>query len=83
MHALYCCIAGMDVHRMLYVITVLVELADGTEEKHQRSFGGFKRDRRALVAWFVELGVELVVMESTGVYWKSIYSTLEKGLCSC
>jgi len=78
MQALYRCIAGMDVHRMLYVVTILVELADGTEEKHQRSFGGFKRDRRALVAWLVELGVELVVMESTGIYWKSIYSTLEK-----
>jgi len=71
-------IAGLDVHRMLYVITVVVELADGTEEKHQRAFGGFKRDRKALITWLLELGVELVVMESTGIYWKSIYSTLEK-----
>ncbi|MGH8498302.1 MAG: hypothetical protein ACRERV_05780 [Methylococcales bacterium] len=46
---------------MLYVITVLVESSDGSEEKHQRSFGGFKRDRRALVTWLIELGVQLVV----------------------
>jgi transposase len=78
MNPLYRRIAGLDVHRMLYVLTVLVELADGTLEKHQRSFGGFKRDRRALVAWLLDLGVELVVMESTGIYWKSIYAALEQ-----
>ncbi|MGH8711501.1 MAG: hypothetical protein ACREVA_09340 [Burkholderiales bacterium] len=62
MQALYHCIAGMDVlSPALPHCPVLVELADGTEEKHQRSFGGFKRDRHALVAWLLELGVELVV----------------------
>ncbi len=78
MTPLYRCIAGMDVHRMLYVLTVLIEQEDGALEKHQRSFGGFKRDRRALVAWLLELGVTLVVMESTGIYWKSIYAALER-----
>lgn len=71
-------IAGLDVHRLLYVLTVLIEWDDGTLEKHQRAFGGFKRDRRALVAWRLELGVGLVVMESTGIYWKSIYAALEQ-----
>lgn len=78
MNLLYRRIAGLDVHRMLYVLTVLIELDDGTLEKHQRAFGGFKRDRRALVAWLLELGVGLVVMESTGIYWKSIYAALEQ-----
>lgn len=77
MTPLYRCIAGMDVHKMLYVLTVLTELDDGTVEKHQRAFGGFQRDRRALVAWLLELGVTLVVMESTGIYWKSPYAALE------
>ena len=63
---------------MLYVLTVLIEWDDGTLEKHQRSFGGFKRDRRALVAWLLELTVGLVVMESTGIYWKSLYAALEQ-----
>ena len=75
---LYRRIAGLDVHRMLYVLTVLAERDDGTVEKHQRSFGGFKRDRRALVAWLLELGVGMVVMDSTGIYWKSIYAALEQ-----
>jgi transposase len=78
MKSLYRRIAGADVHRMLYVLTVLIELEDGAVEKHQRSFGGFKRDRRALVAWLLELGAELVVMESTGIYWKSLYAALEQ-----
>ena len=35
-------VAGIDVHRMLHVITVLVENKDGSITKHQQSFGGFK-----------------------------------------
>ncbi len=69
MKSLYRRIAGADVQRMLSVLTVLIESEDGTVEKHQRSFGGFKRDRQALVTWLLELAVELVLMESTGSYW--------------
>lgn len=78
MNPLHRCIAGLDVHRMLYALTVLIEQEDGTVAKQQRSFGGFQRDRRALVAWLLELGVGMVVMESTGIYWKSIYAGLEQ-----
>lgn len=71
-------VAGIDVHRMLHVVTVLIENEDGTITKHQNSFGGFKRDMRAMVFWLLELQVGLVVMESTGIYWKSAYSHLER-----
>lgn len=77
MKSLYRCVAGLDVHRMLYVLTVLAEQADGSLSKHQRQFAGFQRDVRALVAWLQSLNVELVIMESTGIYWKSIYAALE------
>ena len=60
-------VAGIDVHRMLHVVTVLVEQADGRVERTTRHFGGFRRDCRALAAWLTELEVELVVMESTGI----------------
>jgi len=56
---------------------VLVENEDGTITKYLQSFGGYKRDMRSMVLWLLELGVELVVMESTGIYWKSAYSHLE------
>ena len=78
MKPLYHRVAGLDVHRMLLVLTVLVELDDGSLSKLQRSFGSFKRDLRELVAWLQSLAVELVVMESTGVYWKSVYAALEE-----
>jgi transposase len=71
-------VAGIDVHRMLHVVTVLIELPDGTISKQSREFGGFKRDCRALAEWLRECGVELVVMESTGIYWKSVYAHLER-----
>ena len=70
-------VAGIDVHRMLHVVTVLIENEDGSIGKHRREFGGFKRDCRALAQWLSELGVELVVMESTGIYWKSVFAHLE------
>jgi transposase len=71
-------VAGIDVHRMLHVVTVLIEETDGTITKHQREFGGFKRDMKAMAAWLLELQVELVVMESTGIYWKSAHAHIER-----
>ena len=66
-------VAGIDVHRMRHVVTVLIEQPDGSIRKHCREFGGFKRDSRALATWLAELQVQRVVMESTGIYWKSVY----------
>ena len=42
-----------------------------------REFGGFKRDMRKLVGWLQEHRIQQVVMESTGIYWKSVFSHLE------
>ena len=79
---LHRCVAGIDVHRMLNVVTVLIDHPDGSVVKQSREFGGFKRDCRALAAWLLELQVQLVVMESTGVYWKSVFAPLENpGSC--
>jgi transposase len=69
--------AGLDVHKMVIVATVLLEQADGQVLQETRSFSSFRRDREALCRWLQEGEVELVVMESTGNYWKSIYAALE------
>lgn len=58
LHAQQKVTAGIDVHRMIHVVTVLIEQEDGTVTKEQRQFGGFKRDKRAMVAWLVSLGVQ-------------------------
>jgi transposase len=62
---------------MKHVATILIEQADGSVVKETREFGGFKRDLVDLVAWFATEGIENAVMESTGVYWKSVYAALE------
>jgi transposase len=71
-------VAGMDVHRMEHVVTILVAQEDGTVLSETRTFGGFKRDMRALIDWLRWHRMELVVMESTGIYWKSVFPHLER-----
>lgn len=75
---LYRRVAGIDVHKMLHVVTIIIEHADGTIEHTSREFGGYKRDCRALAAWLLDQGIALVVLESTGIYWKGLYSHLER-----
>ena len=55
----------------------VVEHDDGRVEVTKRDFGAFKRDRRALAQWALEIRSEVLVMESTGVYWKSPFAALE------
>jgi len=78
MKTLYRRVAGIDVHRMRQVGTILIEQDDGSTEKHTREFGGFKQDLQWLVGWLNRYEVQLVVMESTGIYWKSLYAHLER-----
>lgn len=77
MEAIHKRIAGIDVHRMKHVITVLIENDEGTVTKHTREFGAFKRDLKELLAWLLAFNVELAILESTGIYWKSIFAHLE------
>ena len=77
MEAIHKRVAGIDVHRMQHTVTILVEQADGTFVQETREFGSFKRDMRALVGWLQEHRIQQVVMESTGIYWKSVFSHLE------
>ena len=77
MEVMYQRVAGIDVHRMTHVVTILIPREDGTVASETRTFGAFKRDKRALVRWLQEHRIELVAMESTGIYWKSVFAHLE------
>jgi transposase len=55
----------------------LIQQPDGGVRIEQRQFGGFMRDRRELAQWAASLNPDEVVMESTGIYWKSPYAALE------
>jgi transposase len=70
-------VIGLDVHQAQITACAIIEEADGTTRLEQRQFGAFKRDRRALAEWAQALRPDQVVMESTGIYWKSPYAALE------
>ncbi|NMG14723.1 IS110 family transposase [Aromatoleum bremense] len=75
--ALHKRVIGLDVHQAQITACAILEEADGTTRIEQRQFGAFKRDRRALADWVAALCPDEVVMESTGIYWKSPYAALE------
>ena len=75
--ALYKRVIGLDIHQAQITACALIEEADGSTRIEQRQFGGFKRDRRKLADWVASLRPDEVVMESTGIYWKSPYAALE------
>jgi transposase len=70
-------VIGLDVHQAKISACALIQQPDGTTIVEQREFGAFKRDRRALAQWASSLAPEVVVMESTGIYWKSPYAALD------
>ena len=70
-------VVGLDVHQAKISACAVAEQADGTVTVEHREFGAFKRDRRALALWAKGHCPDVVVMESTGIYWKSPYAALE------
>jgi transposase len=75
--ALYKSVIGLDIHQAQITACALIEEPDGCTRIEQRQFGGFARDRRELADWAASLRPDEVVMESTGIYWKSPYAALE------
>lgn len=69
--------AGIDIHKKSIVVCALLSLSGGQVEKHERTFGTTTGEILRFLIWLRELGVDQVVMESTGVYWWPIYQLLE------
>ena len=75
---MYLRVIGLDIHQAKISACAVSEQSDGeVVVEMMREFGGFKRDRRALAQWAKSFDPEVVVMESTGIYWKSPYAALE------
>lgn len=69
-------VAGLDVHRDS--VTACVEIFDGVEVSViKERFSTTVKGVRGLGEWLADADVELVVMESTGVYWKPVFYGLE------
>ncbi len=70
--------AGLDVHKKIIVATVQIQINDEDVEEHTREFSTFEHSLRELTQWLKNHGIEQIVMESTGVYWKRLYALLEE-----
>ncbi len=76
--AIYRCVAAMDIHQAKLTVCILHENENGELITELKEFGGFKKDRLAMAHWVASFKPEHVLMESTGIYWKSPYAALEK-----
>lgn len=66
------CAAGLDVHQGSIMCTVLAEQDKGPLRRDTRRYATFPRRLKELSRWLKERGVELAVLESSGIYWKSV-----------
>lgn len=77
MHVVYTRCCGMDVHKKMLVACVLLTQEDGSVQRHVRTFSTMTAELLACLDWLESFQVEIVAMESTGVYWKPVYNLLE------
>ncbi|MBF0459518.1 MAG: IS110 family transposase, partial [Nitrospirae bacterium] len=78
MEALLKSCAGLDVHKKTVVCTILKEDEGGNLVKNTREYATFRHNLRDLASWLKKEEVEMAVMESTGIYWRTVYDVLEE-----
>jgi len=66
-------VAGIDVGNESHYVAV----APGCDPQPVREFGSWTADLERMADWLKVCGVEMVVMQSTGVYWMALYDILE------
>jgi transposase len=65
--------AGIDIGSRFHVVAVPTALTD----EPVQTFQAFTADIQRMADWLKNVGVETVVMESTGVYWVPVFEVLE------
>jgi transposase len=66
-------VCGVDVHKQFFVAALLSQSGGSTLKRFQSDKPGLLEFKE----WLLNEQCELVALESTGIYWYSIYSTLE------
>ena len=74
MKALRTHVAGVDVHKEMLAITVMIGKGDEDPRVEHFECSTMTDDLRAMGVVLKEKGVTAVAMESTGVYWKPVYT---------
>lgn len=74
MKALRTHVAGVDVHKDMIAVTIMIGAGDEDPRVEHFECSTMTDDLRALGIVLIEKGVKDVAMESTGVYWKAVYN---------
>jgi transposase len=64
--------AGIDVSDSEHVVAI----PEGMGQERVKKFGTMTCDVQAIIAWLNSYQIETVAMESTGVYWKPLFTML-------
>ncbi|NOR80597.1 MAG: IS110 family transposase, partial [Methyloprofundus sp.] len=66
--------AGIDIGSQSHFVSV----PEGLATESVREFSCFTGDLNRMADWLVEIGIQTVAMESTGIYWIPAYEILEE-----
>ena len=73
-----CC--GLDVHKDMISACIIVTEPDGEETFVVQEFSTFTDDLFKLKSWLLSHGCNIIAMESTSVYWRSVHNVLDDTL---
>lgn len=66
--------AGIDIGDTLHSVAI----PEGILAERVKTFGSMTCDLEAIALWLIEAKITTVALESTGVYWKPLFSLLNK-----
>lgn len=70
-----CC--GLDIHKEKISACLITVGSNGKDKFEIREFGTFTDDLIDLRTWLVDNKCPIVVMESTGIYWRPVHNVIE------
>jgi transposase len=71
--------AALDVHKKTVVVTIMLTQADGRVQQSTRTFLTMTADLLALNDWLSSHNIEVIALESTGVFWRPVFNLIEEG----
>ncbi len=77
-HHTVCC--GIDVHKKNVTACLMWGPADQEPQFEIRRFGTMTSELQGLAEWLKQAHCEVAAMESTGAYWKPVWTVLEEEL---
>ncbi|SRR6266581_342729 len=77
MPVLFARCAGLDVHKKTVVACLMLTLLSGEVRKQVRTFATTTQGVLAVADWLTSQQVSHVAMESTGLYWRPVFTILE------